>query len=107
MDSSTGKSLSDSSAGGADCSKGYTHYVLGILTVVYVSNFIDRQIFAILAQSIKTDLELSDLEIGALSGMAFGIFYATWAFPLAHFLVVAGPTDWDGRMSAGLCGYPP
>ncbi len=67
-----------------DYSKGYTHYVLGILTVVYVFNFIDRQIFAILAQSIKTDLQLSDLEIGALSGVAFGIFYATLGIPIAR-----------------------
>ena len=65
-------------------SSGYTHYVLGMLTVVYVFNFIDRQIFAILAQSIKADLQLSDVEIGALSGMAFGIFYATLGIPIAR-----------------------
>lgn len=64
--------------------KGYRHYVLGILTVVYVFNFIDRQIFAILAQSIKTDLQLSDAAIGALSGVAFGIFYATLGIPIAR-----------------------
>ena len=65
-------------------SAGYTQYVLGVLVVVYVFNFIDRQILAILAPSIKADLGLSDTEIGALSGAAFGIFYATLGIPIAR-----------------------
>ena len=63
---------------------GYTRYVLGVLVVVYVFNFIDRQILAILAPAIKVDLNLSDTEIGALSGVAFGIFYATLGIPIAR-----------------------
>ncbi|MBT3427340.1 MAG: MFS transporter [Gammaproteobacteria bacterium] len=65
-------------------SQGYTNYVLGVLVVVYVFNFIDRQILAILAPAIKTDLLLSDTQIGALSGVAFGIFYATLGIPIAR-----------------------
>lgn len=63
---------------------GYTKYVLGVLVVVYVFNFIDRQILAILAPAIKLDLNLTDTEIGALSGIAFGIFYATLGIPIAR-----------------------
>jgi hypothetical protein len=33
--------------------KGYRYYALGLLTVVYVFNFIDRQIVVILQESIK------------------------------------------------------
>ena len=62
----------------------YTRYVLGMLVIVYVFNFIDRQILAILAPSIKDDLGLSDTQIGALSGVAFGIFYATLGIPIAR-----------------------
>ncbi len=58
--------------------------MLGVLVVVYVFNFIDRQILAILAPSIKEDLGLSDTQIGALSGVAFGIFYATLGIPIAR-----------------------
>ncbi|MFL2505299.1 MAG: spinster family MFS transporter [Candidatus Azotimanducaceae bacterium] len=64
--------------------KNYTHYVLGALTVVYVFNFIDRQILAILAPAIRDDLGLSDTQIGALSGLAFGLFYATLGIPIAR-----------------------
>lgn len=62
----------------------YTQYVLGVLVVVYVFNFIDRQILAILAPSIKAELGLSDTQIGALTGVAFGIFYATLGIPIAR-----------------------
>ena len=65
-------------------SKAYTRYVLGVLVVVYVFNFIDRQILAILAPAIKDELLLSDTQIGALSGVAFGIFYATLGIPIAR-----------------------
>lgn len=65
-------------------SKGYTQYVLGVLVVVYVFNFVDRQILAILAPAIKADLDLSDTQIGMLSGVAFGIFYATLGIPIAR-----------------------
>lgn len=62
----------------------YTRYVLGTLLLVYIFNFVDRQILAILAPAIKADLGLSDTQIGALSGIAFGIFYATLGIPIAR-----------------------
>lgn len=65
-------------------SRRYSQYVLGVLLVIYIFNFVDRQILAILAQSIKTDLGLSDTQIGLLSGLAFGIFYATLGIPIAR-----------------------
>jgi MFS family permease len=62
----------------------YPHYVLGVLVLVYIFNFIDRQILAILAPSIQAELGLSDTQIGALTGVAFGIFYATLGIPIAR-----------------------
>jgi len=38
----------------------YAYYVLAVLFVVYIFNFIDRQILAILLQPIKEDLKISD-----------------------------------------------
>lgn len=68
----------------APFSAAYLRYALGLLTTVYVVNFVDRQILAILLQSIKRDLGLSDLQLGLLSGTAFGIFYATLGVPIAR-----------------------
>jgi MFS family permease len=58
--------------------------VLGVLVVVYVLNFLDRQIVSILAESIKHDLNLTDAEIGFLYGTAFAVFYAVFGIPLGR-----------------------
>ena len=62
----------------------YAWYVLGVMVVVYVFNFLDRQILAILAEDIKADLGLSDSEIGFLYGTAFAVFYAVFGIPLGR-----------------------
>ncbi|HKA16453.1 MAG TPA: MFS transporter [Myxococcota bacterium] len=62
----------------------YANYVLGILFVAYVINFVDRQIVSILAQPIKDALGVSDSWLGFLGGPAFAIFYATLGIPIAR-----------------------
>ncbi len=59
-------------------------YVLSILVVVYTFNFIDRQILSILLEPIKNELQVSDTALGALSGFAFALFYATLGIPIAR-----------------------
>lgn len=63
----------------------YRWYALGVLTAVYVFNFIDRQILVILQESIKIDLSLSDTQLGLLSGISFALFYVTLGIPIARY----------------------
>ncbi len=63
----------------------YRGYVLGMLTLVYVFNFLDRQLLVILQEPIKAELGLSDTQLGLLSGLAFAVVYVTAALPLAQF----------------------
>ena len=63
-------------------SRSYASYVTGVLVVVYIFNFIDRQIVTILAEEIKADLGISDAQIGFLYGTAFAVFYAIFGLPL-------------------------
>ena len=63
---------------------GYAWYALGILFLVYVLNFIDRQIITILAPDLKRDLGLNDADIGFLYGTAFAVFYARFGIPLGR-----------------------
>ncbi len=56
-----------------------------MLTLVYAFNFIDRQLLAILQESIKADLSLSDSQLGLLTGFAFAIFYVTAGIPIARW----------------------
>jgi predicted MFS family arabinose efflux permease len=55
------------------------------LTVVYSFNFIDRQLLAILQESIKEELLLSDSQLGLLTGFAFALFYVTAGIPIARW----------------------
>lgn len=57
--------------------------VLAMLLLVYVFNFVDRQILAILAAPIQADLGLDDAQMGMLGGLAFAILYSTLGVPLA------------------------
>lgn len=60
----------------------YSWYALGVLVLVYILNFIDRQILSILANDIKADLGVSDAYLGFLYGTAFAIFYSLFGIPL-------------------------
>jgi MFS family permease len=81
----------------------YPWYVLGVLFLVYVLNFIDRQIPSILAQDIKSTLGISDAQVGFLYGTAFAIFYSLFGIPLGRLadswhrgrLIAAGLTIWS------------
>jgi predicted MFS family arabinose efflux permease len=66
-------------------SRAYANYVLGVLVVVYVFNFIDRQILAVLLDPIKADLQVSDTAMGFLTGLAFALFYTFAGIPIARW----------------------
>lgn len=57
---------------------------LVLLTLVYVLNFVDRQLVGILGQPMKMELGLSDRQLGMLSGVAFSLFYTTLGLPVAR-----------------------
>ena len=60
-------------------SRRYANYVLFVLVLVYIFNFIDRNILSILAEDIKADLGIGDAEMGFLYGTVFAVFYAVSA----------------------------
>lgn len=63
---------------------GRRRYVLFLLFIVSVFNYVDRTILSILQVPIKDDLGLSDLQLGALTGLAFALFYTTLSLPIAR-----------------------
>ena len=62
---------------------GYRFYVLAVLILIYMLNFLDRQIIGILATPLKAHFGLSDTQFGLLGGLAFASVYSTLAIPLA------------------------
>ncbi len=68
-----------------EVSAGYKNYVLALLVVVYVFNFVDRTILSILLEPIKAEFDLSDTQLGFLSGLAFALFYTFMGIPIARW----------------------
>lgn len=83
---------------------------LVMLTLVYILNFLDRQILSILAVPIKAEFHLSDAQMGWLGGLAFGLFYSILAIPAARLadralrvgVMAAALALWSGFTA--LCG---
>ncbi len=65
-------------------SEGRVKLTIYLLLIVYILNFLDRQIVAILAQPIAKDLGLSDTQIGLMTGLAFALFYTGLGIPIAR-----------------------
>ena len=82
----------------------YPRYALSVLVLVYVLNFLDRQILSILNEHIKADLQLDDAQMGFLFGTAFAVFYALFGIPLGRVadvwvrrsLIALGLAFWSG-----------
>jgi MFS transporter, Spinster family, sphingosine-1-phosphate transporter len=85
---------------------------LWVLLIVYIFNFLDRQIVNILAEPISRDLGLSDTQIGLMTGIAFAAFYTFLGIPIARFadrpktnrvgLISVSLIIWSGMTA--LCG---
>lgn len=85
---------------------------LGVLLVVYIFNFLDRQIVTILAEPIARDLGLSDTQIGVLTGLSFALLYSTLGLPIARLadrpktdrvkLIATAVAVWS--VATALCG---
>ena len=110
MDANTSIKKAESATEDRLKSPSYRKYVLTMLVVVYIFNFLDRQIVTILAEPIKVDLDLNDTQIGLMSGLAFALFYTILGIPLARLADRARRVDiitmalivWSGMTA--LCG---
>lgn len=76
-----------------------TRVMLWTLLIVYVFNFLDRQIVNILAEPIRKDLNLSDTQIGLMTGLAFALFYTVLGLPIARY--ADKPSTDRSRLIAG------
>lgn len=85
-------------------------YTLFLLVMVFTSSHVDRQIVAILQEPIKAAFQISDTQLGLLTGVMFALFYATLGMPMAMWadrrnrrnLITFAITLWSGMTA--LCG---
>ena len=89
----------------------YSWYALGVLTAVYVLNFLDRQLIFILFGPIQKEMKFTDLQLALLGSMAFVLFYTALGVPFGwladrvsrKLLIGAGLAVWS--LFSGLTGF--
>lgn len=89
----------------------YKYYLLGTLLIIFAFNYVDRFALGLLLQEIKVDLQLSDTQLGLLTGIAFALFYSLLGIPIARWAdrgnrvtIIAFTTAlWSAALA--LCGF--
>ncbi|MBJ21332.1 MAG: MFS transporter [bacterium] len=80
---SQGASLPSTNAEGP--SEGYAWYVVGVLMLVYLFSFLDRQILSLMVDDLKVGLSIDrDWQIAFLMGPAFAVFYTIFGIPFGR-----------------------
>lgn len=69
-----------------------------LLFLVAILSYVDRQIFTLFQDDIKTELRLGDGQLGLLTGLSFALFYTLAAFPIARYA-----DRGDRRMTVAVC----
>lgn len=62
----------------------YGWYVVFILILAYTLSYVDRQILTLMVEPIKASLQITDVQISLLHGLAFAIFYTLLGVPIAR-----------------------
>ena len=65
-------------------SKSYRTYVLSALTLIYILNFVDRGLLAVVGPDLVPELGISDTQFGLLTGFGFALLYTIVGIPLAR-----------------------
>lgn len=89
----------------------YSWYALGLLTLVYVFNYLDRTIIYILLPLIKREMAFTDLQLALLGSMSFVIFFTILGIPFGRLadravrknMIAAGLAVWS--LFSGLTGF--
>jgi MFS transporter, Spinster family, sphingosine-1-phosphate transporter len=63
----------------------YRSYLLVVLMIIFTFNFSDRFALGLVLDNLKSDLGLSDTQLGLLSGIAFALFYSVMGIPIARW----------------------
>jgi MFS family permease len=91
--------------------RSYSWYALGLLTLVYVFNYLDRTIIYILLPLIKREMAFTDLQLALLGSMSFVIFFTVLGIPFGRLadravrknMIAAGLAVWS--LFSGLTGF--
>jgi len=69
---------------GSEVDSPYAWYAISLLTVASILSNIDRQILALMIGPVKRDLNISDVEVSLLLGLAFSLLFTVATLPAAR-----------------------
>ena len=86
------------------------NYALTVFLLAYILSFVDRQILSLMVDPIRRDLQISDLQMGLLQGIAFALLYAVLGVPVGlmadrwprKWIITTGVASWSA--ATALCG---
>jgi len=89
------------------------HLVLGLLTLGFLLNSLDRSIISVLLEPIGREFGATDTQLGLLTGPVFAVVYAIAGLPIAAWadggrhrtVLVVGVLFWSAMTAA--CGLAP
>lgn len=98
-------------AAGRNVIHSYAWYALGLLTLIYVMNFLDRVLIYLLFAPIKSEMHFSDLQLALLGSTSFVIFYTLLGIPFGRLsdkvsrkkIIALGLSIWS--IFSGLTGF--
>jgi predicted MFS family arabinose efflux permease len=101
---------SPTAADSPPATRSYRTWVLILLMLIYLSNFVDRIIISVLGEAIKLDLKITDGQMGLLAGLAFAGSYGLMCIPIARLaerfrrttIIAVAITVWS--VFTALCG---
>jgi MFS family permease len=97
-------------AGASTYSVGYQRWLLFVLLLVCLINYADRSVVGAVAEPLRRELGLSDLQLGLLSGLSFALLYSILGIPFARLaerrsrirIIAAATFAWS--LMTVLCG---
>ena len=100
--------MAESANGTPGVARGYAAYVLGLLTLINMLNYLDRNVVYAVFEPIKRDLQVTDAQLGWL-GSAYIIVLSLAALPLGvigdlrsrRSVITWGVAIWSAATAAG------
>jgi MFS family permease len=89
----------------------YAWYVAGLLSLAHLVSFLDRFVMSLVLVPLRTQLHLSDTQLGMLQGLGFVILYCIAGIPLGRladiasrrWTIIVGILVWS--VGTGACAF--
>jgi predicted MFS family arabinose efflux permease len=65
---------------------GSSWYALVVLMLIYACHYLDRSVISIVAEPIRREFDLTDRQLGVLTGLAYGVSFALAGLPFGYLI---------------------